>query len=200
MLRTASGGFCSHCGCINAVGWLKVTRTLQAPSSHRSASTRPLQSHVDENTLPRFLRRKLLREASRNTSPSKSVSNEKGATATPVFRSRHYDSSKVTTPKSELRLLEPHVLSARLKKLSDSGKLDDAVFMLKNAPLDAQNTPVWNTMIWESMKAQRYSLAYKLYVDVRHAALFFLCCSTHLYSLDEAKGIFSYHPYFSNDV
>jgi hypothetical protein len=38
--------------------------------------------------------------------------------------------------------------------------------MLKNAPLDAQNTPVWNTLIWECMKAKRFKLAYQLFIDV----------------------------------
>ncbi|RXW25186.1 hypothetical protein EST38_g709 [Candolleomyces aberdarensis] len=39
--------------------------------------------------------------------------------------------------------------------------------MLKNAPRDAMNTPVWNTMIWEALKAQRYQLAQSLYVDMK---------------------------------
>lgn len=65
-----------------------------------------------------------------------------------------------------MRLLEPHVLSGRLKKLADAGKVDDAVVMLKNAPLDAQNTQVWNTLIWEALKVNRYQLAYQLYTDV----------------------------------
>jgi hypothetical protein len=42
--------------------------------------------------------------------------------------------------------------------------------MLKNAPLDAQNTPVWNTLIWECMKAKRFKLAYQLFIDVRVVA------------------------------
>jgi thioesterase domain-containing protein len=83
------------------------------------------------------------------------------------FRSRHYDPETDATQKFQVRLLEPHVLSARLKKLSDNGKIDDAIVMLENAPLDAQNTQVWNTMIWETLKAKRYSLAYQLYIDVR---------------------------------
>ena len=82
-----------------------------------------------------------------------------------TFRSRHYDSSNETA-KSEIRLLEPHVLSGRLKRLADAGKVDDAVVMLKNAPLDAQNTQVWNTLIWEALKVNRYQLAYQLYIDV----------------------------------
>ena len=65
-----------------------------------------------------------------------------------------------------MTLLEPHVLSERLKKLCSANRLDNAVSLLKNAPLDAQNTPVWNTLIWEAMKAKRFKLGYELYVDV----------------------------------
>ena len=64
------------------------------------------------------------------------------------------------------RLLEPHMLSQRIKKLCDELQLDAAVEMLKNAPKDAQSTPVWNTLIWEALKAERWNLAYKLYTDV----------------------------------
>jgi hypothetical protein len=66
-----------------------------------------------------------------------------------------------------MKLLEPHVLSQRLKKLCDRGKMDEAVSLLKNSPLAAQNTPVWNTLIWETLKLKRYTLAYSLYTDVR---------------------------------
>ncbi|KAK7061708.1 pentatricopeptide repeat-containing protein [Favolaschia claudopus] len=66
-----------------------------------------------------------------------------------------------------MRLLEPHVLSGRLKKLADQNQIDLAVAMLKNAPLAAQNTPVWNTLMWECMKAKRFKLAYELFVDMK---------------------------------
>ena len=68
-----------------------------------------------------------------------------------------------------MRLLEPHVLSRRLKNLCDSNKIDDAVSTLKNSPLDAQNTQVWNTLIWEALKAKRFKLSYQLFIDVRNA-------------------------------
>ncbi|KII95203.1 hypothetical protein PLICRDRAFT_149719 [Plicaturopsis crispa FD-325 SS-3] len=64
-------------------------------------------------------------------------------------------------------LLHPHVLSQRLKKLCEDGKVDEAVGMLKSSPLDAQNPPVWNTLVWECMKAQRYTLAYRLFTDMK---------------------------------
>ncbi|KAJ7068269.1 hypothetical protein C8F01DRAFT_1364648 [Mycena amicta] len=80
------------------------------------------------------------------------------------FRSRHY----VPKEKSPtLRPLEPHILSGRLKKLADKNQLDLAVAMLKNAPLAAQNTPVWNTLIWECSKARRFKLAYELFMKRR---------------------------------
>jgi hypothetical protein len=64
------------------------------------------------------------------------------------------------------RLLQPHVLSQRLKKLCEEGQLEAAIDTLKNAPLGAQSTPVWNTLIWEVLKVQRWNLSYKLYTDV----------------------------------
>ena len=86
-----------------------------------------------------------------------------------VYRSKHYTPATKQTGEvgSEKILLEPHVLSNRLLKLCEAGKLDDAINMLKNSPRDAQNAVVWNTMIWECMKDAQYQLAYKLYTDVR---------------------------------
>lgn len=44
--------------------------------------------------------------------------------------------------------------------------------MLKNAPLDAQNIKVWNAMITSVFLAQKYKLAWELFVDVRLFLLF----------------------------
>lgn len=140
----------------------------------RLASTRQATNvALDPETppLPRFLRRQLLRKGpnGKEVLPSELPSKQKMVDhpSPKTFRSKHYNSQSGATPKSQIRLLEPHVLSARLKKLCDNGKIDDAIVMLENAPLDAQNTQVWNTMIWETLKAKRYSLAYQLYIDVR---------------------------------
>ena len=70
------------------------------------------------------------------------------------------------SPSKKIRLLEPHILSARIQKFCGEGKGDRAVWALKEAPLDAQNTPVWNTLIWECLKLSRYKLAYELFTDV----------------------------------
>lgn len=79
------------------------------------------------------------------------------------YRSKHFDP---TEEKKDLPLLEPHILSGRLKKLCEQNKLEAAVTMLKNSPLDAQNAVVWNTVVWECMKAKQFQKAYTLYVDV----------------------------------
>jgi len=130
-------------------------------------------------SLPRFLHRKLLRETPWKAGSS--VAKDKiliaGLNASNPPRSTQHDFLKDT---SEVRLLEPHVLSLRLKRLSDSGKIDEAILMLKNAPVSAQNTPVWNTMIRETMKAQRYSLSYQLYIDVCSVP-FYIVFSDSLY-------------------
>ncbi|KAI0347517.1 hypothetical protein BDW22DRAFT_1351965 [Trametopsis cervina] len=64
-------------------------------------------------------------------------------------------------------LLRPAVLNSRLLKLCAEGKYDDAVDMLKNAPHDASNAIVWNNMVSEIMKGEKYQLAYQLYTDMK---------------------------------
>ncbi|KAF7355304.1 Pentatricopeptide repeat-containing protein [Mycena sanguinolenta] len=110
----------------------------------------------DSSSPPRYVRRATAK------SPSGA---SKTNTSDTRFRSRKYDPTREKSP--TMRLLEPHVLSGRLKKLADQNQLDLAVAMLKNAPLAAQNTPVWNTLIWESMKAKRFKLAYDLFIDMK---------------------------------
>ena len=68
------------------------------------------------------------------------------------------------------RLLKPYDLSLRLQKMCNEGDIDKAVETLKNMPLDAQNTPTWNTMVQRAGQAGRLQLAYSLYLDVRFSA------------------------------
>lgn len=148
----------------------------------RLASTRQAPSNAsDPESLPRFIRRQLVRNVDNGNSvlPSELFSKQRTADrpSSKTFRSKHYDPSEAT-PKSQMRLLQPHALSARLKKLSDNGKLNDAIVMLENAPLDAQNTQVWNTMIWETFKANRCSLAYQLFIDVCPILFTFVSCQS----------------------
>ncbi|KAF8204970.1 pentatricopeptide repeat-containing protein [Pholiota molesta] len=167
---------------VSALGPCQVPGTRRFASMKYSSRSKAPQA-PEPAKLPRFLRRQTLQKKAAEENPApenssvktwsrsdKTASGNRGETksSTPstTYRSRHYDRS-TETPKSEMRLLEPHVLSERLKKLCDAGKVDDAVVMLKNAPLDAQNTPVWNTLIWEALKISRYQLAYQLFIDMK---------------------------------
>jgi hypothetical protein len=67
------------------------------------------------------------------------------------------------------RLLEPYVLSQRLTDLATRGRLDEAVDMLQNSPLDASNVATWNTVLLHCMVEKRFKLGYKLFIDVRAA-------------------------------
>ncbi|KAF9485361.1 hypothetical protein BDN70DRAFT_980503 [Pholiota conissans] len=160
-------------------------RPSQAPCTSRFVSTRysPRSNEPqrpESAQLPRYLRRQSLQKKAPAGEPASERRRAKSSPANSSFsrrepksskapathRSRHYDASTEKS-KSEMRLLEPHILSERLRKLCGAGKVDDAVVMLKNAPLDAQNTPVWNTLIWEALKGSRYQLAYQLFVDMK---------------------------------
>ncbi|KAF5369898.1 hypothetical protein D9758_001055 [Tetrapyrgos nigripes] len=120
------------------------------PSSTRSIHTRVRPSSTKQLSNPSAIAKS---SVSRDSQPRK-------------FRSKHYDPSS-EKPATEKKLLAPHVLSQRLKKLCDDGSLEAAIAMLKNAPRDAQNTPVWNTMIWECLKAGHHQMAYQLYTDMK---------------------------------
>lgn len=67
---------------------------------------------------------------------------------------------------SPLYPLRPNDLARRLKQICDEGHFDEAVSVLKSAPVGAQNTPVWNSVIWECLKSGKYKLAFKLFTDV----------------------------------
>lgn len=152
-------------------------RCLRMESTRRSAaknqrfrSKGELTKGDDQPQLPRYLRREALysgspapRDDSRQQ--TKKRPSSQNTPAKPVYRSRHHNPSHEKA-ESEIRFLEPYVLSSRLKKLCDAGKIDAAVTLLKNTPLDAQNPPVWNTLIWECMKAKRFKLSYQLFIDV----------------------------------
>ncbi|KAJ3898485.1 hypothetical protein F5879DRAFT_812537 [Lentinula edodes] len=102
------------------------------------------------------------------SAPGKQLSRKSSAENTVAkYRSKHYSPShKEPNPDGKI-LLEPHILSGRLKKLCDGAQVDTAVAMLKNSPLGAQNVPVWNTLIWECLKAERFRLAHDLYIDMK---------------------------------
>ncbi|KAF8195910.1 hypothetical protein K438DRAFT_1586955 [Mycena galopus ATCC 62051] len=146
--------------------YASVARRNSKPSAEPSTSSRTRWSKDPEKSLggdpnspPRHIRR------AANVSKLPSGASKSEASSDTRFRSRKYDPSREKSP--TMRLLEPHILSGRLKKLAEQNQLDLAVAMLKNAPLAAQNTPVWNTLIWECMKEKRFKLAYDLFVDMK---------------------------------
>ena len=65
------------------------------------------------------------------------------------------------------RLLEPYELSKRLISLCERGDADLAIQMLRTAPRGAQNLKVWNTLIQQCMNAEKYKLAFNVFMDVR---------------------------------
>ncbi|KAJ8461975.1 hypothetical protein ONZ51_g11205 [Trametes cubensis] len=65
------------------------------------------------------------------------------------------------------RLLRPHILSRRLMTMCREGKLDEAFEYLQSLPLDAQNVPVWNTLILNAGRAERYRLMYQIYTEMK---------------------------------
>lgn len=132
-----------------------LTSTCTNPSSHRFITTASSKPRLPKP--PTSAGSSQAREARKSRSLAiPKPKNSSSSRATP--------NSKKTLGKRPL--LEPHVLSQRLKKLCESGQLEAAIDMLKNAPQGAQTTPVWNTLIWETLKAQRWNLSYKLYTDV----------------------------------
>lgn len=159
---------------------LDFCQTRSATSTSRPFRRQAeLTEDYEQSQLPRYVRRGAYHPPSTSVATQEHALSRKQTKHRPsprpslresVHRSRHFNPSHEEKPRSEIRLLEPHVLSTRLKKLCDAGQIDGAVSMLKNAPLDAQNTPVWNTLIWECMKAKRFKLAYQLFIDVRVVA------------------------------
>lgn len=173
----------------------------------RPPHTRSFIQQDDDPRLPRHLRRQAQfggRSTSDATRPEQITIPSRPSTSSfnhqSRYRSRHYDPSKDKGKDPEIKLLEPHVLSARLKKLCEVNKIDAAVELLKNSPLDAQNTPVWNTLIWECMKATRYKLAYQLFIDVRKPTFSKLRSILILLSTDEASWVQSNHENLQNNA
>ncbi|KIM29425.1 hypothetical protein M408DRAFT_328697 [Serendipita vermifera MAFF 305830] len=63
--------------------------------------------------------------------------------------------------------LKPYEVAARADVLVQENKLDHAITMVENLPLDAVNVVVWNTLISAAIKEERYKLAFELYYDMK---------------------------------
>ncbi|KAL4260784.1 Pentatricopeptide repeat-containing protein [Pleurotus pulmonarius] len=137
------------------VGYQSITPRYASTAVVKQRQRSPSADSGTPRQIPRYIRRQALADAYATR-----IGVQKGKGSVEKAGS---GAEEGRVPK----LLEPHVLSARLKKLCDAGKIDDAVTVLKNVPLGAQNVPVWNTLIWECMKAKKYTLAYKLFTDMK---------------------------------
>lgn len=155
------------------VGYQSITPRYASTAVVKQRQRSPSADSGTSRQIPRYIRRQALADAYATR-----IGVQKGKGSAEKDGSAN-DEGRV------LKLLEPHVLSARLKKLCDAGKIDDAVTVLKNVPLGAQNVPVWNTLIWECMKAKKYTLAYKLFTDVRTPIAATTSCDNLPYDLTE---------------
>ncbi|KAH8106151.1 hypothetical protein BXZ70DRAFT_418648 [Cristinia sonorae] len=63
--------------------------------------------------------------------------------------------------------LEPFVLGKRLSRLCQEGDLELAIKTLQTSPRDAQNVVVWNMMMTECLRANKYKTAYGVYTDMK---------------------------------
>jgi hypothetical protein len=115
-----------------------------------------------------------LREISRSftTLNERSSSAPKKPRVPPPLRTPNTTRSPDVTKRPQTvpmrrRLLQPYELSMRLITLCERGDADLAFNMLQNAPKNAQNVKVWNTLIQQCMNAEKYKLAFVVFIDVR---------------------------------
>jgi hypothetical protein len=91
-------------------------------------------------------------------------------------RSNRRDRKDGNTPISlTVKGLKPYEVASRVNILLQEDKLDHAVTMVENLPLDSVNVVVWNTLITAAIQAARYKLAFELYYDVSSAFLSRFC-------------------------
>ncbi|KAI0005077.1 hypothetical protein BJV74DRAFT_792927 [Russula compacta] len=97
-------------------------------------------------------------------------SRRKATSPPPSLAATDLQSSAITssqTQTGERPLLQPYELSGRLIALCKRGDVDLAFTMLQNAPRNAQNIKVWNTLILQCMDAEKYKLAYRVFTDMK---------------------------------
>lgn len=87
-------------------------------------------------------------------------------------RYKQNGSRRSERPGTLLKLLDPYDLSSRVDALCEHGKLSEAISTVKEAPLDAQNTIVWATLIRSVIGIGKYQEAYRLFIDVSHPTCF----------------------------
>ena len=150
----------------HGLGW---TRSLATTTVQRSRVGQSNSQNIEKSSRrnPRSVQRPRLGQTNTAFIPRRAENAHSRRSGPDSFKaSKRTSTAKPSDAESAKRLLQPYVLSSRLRKLCDEGQIDTAIAMLKSSAMGAQNTPVWNTVIWECMKAKRYGSAYKMFTDV----------------------------------
>ncbi|GJJ15628.1 hypothetical protein Clacol_009906 [Clathrus columnatus] len=80
---------------------------------------------------------------------------------------RKFRKKIITRDGLSIKLLTPVILSARITKLFQQGRLQEAINMVKYSPLDAQNAAVWATLIGFVMSEKKYKEAFRLFTEMK---------------------------------
>lgn len=153
MIRTASAS-------LNANSSLRALLRLPIVPSHPLSTASDPSVSLQRRRLPKDGEKSSL-ASTRSRQP---VIEETGR---PRRRSTPQSRSAKRVEGSRTPLLTPHMLGRRLMRMCTDGNLDEAVTYLQSMPLDAQNVQVWTILISGALRAERYQLAYRLYIDVR---------------------------------
>ncbi|KAI9447967.1 hypothetical protein H4582DRAFT_1803577 [Lactarius indigo] len=81
--------------------------------------------------------------------------------------SKRPQTDQLLSKQQQRHILQPYELSQRLIALCERGDVDLAVNVLQHAPKNAQNVKVWNTLIQRCMDAEKYKLAFGIFVDMK---------------------------------
>ena len=151
-------------------GLSMLLRPLLETSSACATQLRPRSSL--------FKRSLLKKQNNRAHSSLHDVLNNLGVHSPPRpsnrFKARQEDRRDDSRPSEQPRygkLLIPYDLSQRVEALCRDGNLSKAISIVKEAPLDAQNTIVWGSLIRSVILAGRYQEAYRLFIDVNQLGM-----------------------------
>lgn len=67
--------------------------------------------------------------------------------------------------------LKPYDVARRVTQLIKEDRLEHAIEMVNNLPMQAQDVVVWNLLIAEAMTKQRYTRGFEIYYDVSRPPL-----------------------------
>ena len=151
----------------------RISRPLSATPSGALNETENTQSQPQPQSTTRHKRPEPPPPAS--APPSAALHSARSSHRTADYSSssalgqQTFESSRISQSSSgegERPLLRPYELSRRLIAHCQRGDFERAVIVLKQAPRNAQNIKVWNTIIQQCMNAKKYNLAFRVFIDV----------------------------------